>query len=108
MWCGFCMANHFNSDIEFIPTSDIYSPDVIVKRLHQRWEIKTIRGNSKNTIEHAMHRAKLQSENLAISLYRSKMAPKVAIGRIKRELKLPNPFKRVILVTKNQKVVVIK
>lgn len=50
----------------------------------------------------------MQSENIIISLYRTKMTPCRAIGRIKAELKKRRDIKRLILVTKDHKIIEIK
>ena len=106
--CGFWLTKYFHSDIEFIPTASSNTPDIRVVRLHQYWEIKNITGNGKNTIHHAMSGANRQSNNLIITLIRSRMTPKVAIGRIKHEISKTTPFKRIILITKSGKILEIK
>ena len=108
MKVAFRLLDFFDSSVEFLPRSQVRTPDLKVKKTGQTWEIKNIRGNGVNTIEHNLAKAKRQSENIVISLYRSKMTPKRAIGRIKAELKHNPDIKRVILVTKEGKVVKVK
>ncbi|MBQ6605531.1 hypothetical protein IJH66_00940 [Candidatus Saccharibacteria bacterium] len=106
--CGSLLSEYFRSNIEFLPSSsNSKSPDFLIEHLNQRWELKTIYGNTKNTIHHAFERSNGQSENLIISLKRTKMRPKSAIAAIKRELKISNK-KRIILISKEDKIVVIK
>ena len=107
--CGQILLSYFRSDIECIPSeSNSKSPDFLVTRLNQRWEVKTIRGNSDNTIHHAFERSNGQSENLVIYLRKkTKMHAKSAIGRVKRELKL-TPKKRILVVSHDGKIVAIK
>ena len=105
---AFDLLSYWNSDIVLRKSGQSYSPDLLVVRSNQLWEIKNIRGNSVNTIEHNLARAKMQSENIVISLYRTKMSPRHAIGRIKTELKKRRDIKRLILVTKEHKVIEIK
>ena len=102
------VAAYFKSKVEFIPTASSHTPDILVVKQNQMWEIKNIRGNSDNTIHHNLSKAKNQSENIIITLYSSKMKPKSAVGRIKRELKLRNNIKRCLLITKQGKIVKIK
>ena len=98
------LLDYFDSNIEFIPSgSNSCSPDLLITRLRQRWEIKIPRGNSKNTIHHALEDISRQSENVVISLLRTKMLPRAAIGRLKGELKFPNRIRRLILITKQGK-----
>ena len=108
--CGLILVKYFKSSIKCIPSSsNTKSPDFLVVRKNQRWELKTIRGNSDNTIHHAFARSHGQSENLILFLSkRSKMRPKSAIGRIKRELKTDKTKQRVLLVTNNGAIVAIK
>jgi len=54
-----------------------------------------------------MRGAKKQSVNLVINLCRCKLHQSNAISRVKAELKMAHNFKRVIIVTKSQKVVEI-
>ena len=108
--CAFIVATYFRSKIECISSDNANSksPDFLVKRLNQRWELKTIRGNSANTIHHAFERSNGQSENLIIYLGKTKMHAKSAISRIKRELKNGANKKRILVVTKTGAVVAIK
>ena len=102
------LANHFKSDIILRKNSQSYSPDLLVVRLNQLWEMKNIRGNGVHTIEHNLSKAKLQSDKVIVSLYRTKMTPKRAVGRIKAELTKNHEIKRLILITKDGKAVEIK
>lgn len=106
--CVSRLCEYFKSSIEFIPTGQNSSPDIYVKRLHQYWEIKNVRGNGKNTIHNILHDIERQSTNIVLTLYHSKMPPKTAIGRIKAELKKATRIKRVLLITKTEKVIAIK
>ena len=102
------LIDYFSSDIILKKSSQSYSPDLLVARTNQLWEIKNIRGNGVHTIEHNLSKAKLQSDKVIISLLRTKMTPVRAIGRIKAVLKKGTTIKRLILVTKSGKVVIIK
>lgn len=106
--CAFTLLRYFNSAIEFIPKATIHTPDLRVTSKNQLWEIKDIKGNSKNTIAHNLSNAKKQSENVIITLYSTKMTPKVAVARIKAELKHAPQIKKCLLITKEEKVVKIK
>lgn len=102
------LTDYFKSNIAIRRSSQSYSPDLLVIRLNQLWEIKNIRGNGTHTIEHNLSKAKLQSDKVIISLYRTNMTPKRAIGRIKAELIRNREIKRLLLVTKDGKVIEIK
>ena len=105
---AFDLLEYWGSDIVLRKSGQSYSPDLLAVKTNQLWEIKNIRGNSANTIEHNLAKAKMQSENIIVSLYRTKMAPHRAIGRIKTELKKRRDIKRLILITKDHKIIEIK
>ena len=102
------LIDYFASNIIIRKNLQSYSPDLLVTRVNQLWEIKNIRGNGVHTIEHNLSRAKLQSDKIIVSLYRTKMTPARAIGRIKAVLKKGTTIKRLILITKSGKIVIIK
>ncbi|MBQ8156190.1 hypothetical protein IJ101_00150 [Candidatus Saccharibacteria bacterium] len=102
------LIEYFASDIIIKKSLQSYSPDLLVTRTNQLWEIKNIRGNGIHTIEHNLSKAKLQSDKIVISLYRTKMPPARAIGRIKAVLKKGTTIKQVILITKSGKIIKIK
>lgn len=102
------LVEYFSSDVVLRKNLQSYSPDLLVVRTNQLWEIKNIRGNGVHTIEHNLSKAKLQSDKVAISLYRTKMTPARAIGRIKAELSKNTTIKRLILITKSNKIIKIK
>lgn len=106
--CAKTISLYFRSNIEFIPSGNHSSPDMFVRRTHQFWEIKSPKGNSKNTIHHILSEIEYQSSNIVITLYRTKMSPRVVIGRIKTELKKPNGIKKILLITKSEKIIKIK
>ena len=105
---AFLMSEYFYSDVILKKSNQSYSPDLYIEKVQQYWEIKNIRGNSPHTIEHNLCKGKLQSDKIIISLLRTKMTPKRAIGRIKNELKRHSEIKCLILVTKSGKIVEIK
>ncbi|MBQ6396031.1 hypothetical protein IJH89_00395 [Candidatus Saccharibacteria bacterium] len=109
--CGMLLAEYFKSKVEFLASdaTSSKSPDFLICRLNQYWELKSIRGNSQNTIHHAFERSRGQSENLILSLRHSKIHTKTAISRIKREQKTgKNSKKRILVITKSDKILAIK
>lgn len=81
-------------------------PDLQVVKTGEFWEIKNIRGNSKNTIEGNLKKAARQSSNVVISLLRSKMSYAQAVVRIRHNLNRSHGgIKKVILVTKSGKTI---
>ena len=108
MRSDFTLAKYFSSNITFLKSGQSPMADVYIERLHQNWEIKSIFGNGKNTIHHRLSCIEKQSYNIVINLYRSSMKPQVAIGRIKKELKGATRIKKLLLITKSDKVIAIK
>lgn len=103
------LADYFQSDVEFVVRSFLHTPDLKVCRLNQYWEIKNIRGNSPKTIENILRTAQYQSDNIIISLSRTKMDSEHAVSRIKQCLRRNRvAAKRIIVISKRQKVIVVK
>ena len=103
------LAEFLESDIEFVQKGHLRTPDLFVVRLHQYWEIKNIRGNSKRTIENILRSAQYQSENIIISLSRTDMSLQQAVGRVKKCLANGRVYaKRIMIISKTCKVVAIK
>ena len=102
------MAAHYKSDIKFVKRGMMTTPDILVLRYNQNWEIKNIRGNSKRTIQNNLRRADDQSENVVICLFKTKMTAQQAVGRINAELSKANKIRKLILITKSHKIIVIK
>ncbi len=100
------LAEKFESDISFVARGTIKTPDIQVVRTGQFWEIKNIRGSGKLTVEDNLRKATKQSDNVVISLLRSKMPQDQAISYIKWYLSHAHAnIKQVILVTKGQKTI---
>ena len=100
------LAQEFQSDILFIKRETVKTPDVMVCRTKQFWEIKNIKGNSSKTIEDNLRRAAKQADNIVISLLRSQMTPEQAASHIRHYLShARGNIKRVILITKKGKII---
>lgn len=99
------LARHFKSDVIFLRPQTDKTPDIKVAGLH--WEIKSPRGNGKKTIDNNFRAARTQSLNIVIDLRRIKMHKSKATARISFFLSTPHRFKRVLIITKERKVVEI-
>jgi len=100
------IANYLKSDVVCQPCSNRKTPDFYAAGLY--WELKTPTGTGKYNIQHLLHLAIQQSPNIIIDARFSKMH----ITRITHELKLHSKIttkgvKRLLLITKDQKVVEI-
>lgn len=101
------LAYKFQSDVRFVPPRySLHTPDLQIVKTSEFWEIKNIRGNGKNTIEDNLKRAARQSNNVVISLLRTKMTSSQAAARIRYFLNHPHgDIKKVILVTKSKRAI---
>ncbi len=96
---------YFKADVTFLRPQSNRTPDIEVSGA--KWEIKSPMGNSKKTIENNLRMARKQSYNVVIDLRRIKMHKIRAIARINYFLSRQKQIKRVIIITKDQKVVEI-
>lgn len=99
------IAEYFRSDVTFIRPAMFRTPDFDIKGV--KWELKSPMGSSARTIENNMRAARKQSANLIVDLSRIKIHQRRAMARIQFFLSKPNQFKRVLIITKTQKVVEI-
>lgn len=91
-------------DIELIPPSHIpnaRTPDFIMENL--RWEMKSPKGKSRSTIEHAFQAAVKQSENIIFDLRRTDIPLNKALIALSKLMKTSKKAKRLMVITKQQK-----
>jgi hypothetical protein len=100
------LAGYFQTDVEFIPVSSAKTPDILIDNI--RWEIKSPLGKGKNNIHHQFARAMKQSKNIIIDARRSKMDVRKVRSKLKIEARTAKTLRRLILITKEGKVEVIK
>ncbi len=100
------IAKYFRSDVTFIRPAMFRTPDFEAKGVS--WELKSPMGSSSRTIENNMRAARKQSTNIIIDLSRIKIHQHRAIARIQFFLSKPNQFKKVLVITKTQKVIEIQ
>jgi hypothetical protein len=99
------LAQHFKTDVVFLRPKYAKTPDIEANGM--KWEIKSPMGNSKKTIENNLRAARKQSKCIAIDLRRTKMHRTRAISRINYYLSRQTQIKRVVVITKDQKVLEI-
>ena len=101
------IATHFKSSILCIPTTHASTPDLLVTRTNEIWEVKSPTGNGKRTIANNLRCAKNQSTNIILSLRRTKMHPNKVLARIKEYLRTPDAknITKLKIILKNQKVI---
>ncbi len=100
------LANYyFKTDVTFLRPQTNRTPDIDVDGT--KWEIKSPLGNGKKTIDNNFRMARKQSRNIVMDLRRIKMHQAKANARIRSFLSTPHHFKRVIVITKSQRIVEI-
>ena len=100
------LADFFGSEVEFLPTTSDKTPDVLIGGI--RWEMKAPLGNGKNNLKHQFSRAMKQSKNIVIDARRSKIDVRNIRRFLKKEGATARTLKRLIFITKEEKVEVIK
>jgi hypothetical protein len=101
------LAYYFKSDVSFLRPQVDKTPDIEVVTTGLRWEIKSPGGNGKKTIDNNFRTARKQSRNIIIDLRRIKMHKNKVTARISFFLSTPHRFKKVLIITKDRKVVEI-
>lgn len=75
------VASYFKTDVVFLRPTSLKTPDLKVR--DEIWELKSPRGNSKNTIHNVFITSRKQSNNIVIDLRRCKMNEQKAFSRIR-------------------------
>ena len=100
------LAIYFKSNVYFIVKGNLSTADVKIRNLE--WEIKSPEGNSKNCILRNLREASHQAENVVMDLRRTKLHINRSLGYIRQFLERPHKIKRVLVITKSEKILVIK
>ena len=94
------LANHFQTDVEFILRSNQKTPDFLINGLS--WELKSPTGNGKNNIERQLQTGLKQSRNIVFDARRSKIHISKIRSELSRRFKLVKSIKRLILIEKSK------
>lgn len=100
------IAEFFGKDVEFIVRQTGRVPDIIIGNVE--WEIKSPLGKGKNNMHHQFARAMKQSKNIIIDARRSKDDVRRIRNKLKKEALIAKTLRRLIFITKEGKVEVIK
>lgn len=104
---GVIISKFFEADVTFIkPHQHAKSADFNINGTI--WELKSPRGAGKRTIQNNLRSADNQSVHIILDLRRIKMHSIQAHNRIEYELGKANKIKRLLVITKNSKVLVLK
>ena len=81
MSAALIIANYFKTDVIFLRPGHMKTPDLLVN--NEIWELKSPKGNGKNTMHNIIKTARKQSTNIVIDLRRCKMNRRKALARIR-------------------------
>ena len=106
MFC-FCFWSIFDTDIVCIKTATHKTADIRVGGVE--WEIKSPKGDDRNTIENILRKASKQSSNVILDLSRSKMSNIRALSRTKHYLhNNKHCLRKLLVITKDNTVIDLK
>lgn len=96
------LADFLQADVRFVVRGKGKTPDFCVENFY--WELKTPIGSGKRTIQHAMHDAAKQSENLVLDLRKVKIKTPRVYAQVKYYFVRIPRLKRLLIIEKNGKV----
>ena len=103
MSAALLVANYFKTDVIFLRPHSLKSPDLKIR--DEVWELKSPRGNSKNTIHNVFVTSRKQSYNVIIDLRRCRMNEFKAFARIRDAYNKRRRRKcRLLIISKKGKV----
>lgn len=91
------------SDVEFIPVRIIPTPDIIYEG--REWEIKSPIGGSSRTLENNLRLALRQSPNIILDLRRIKSSEANCLRELRRQTQRIIRIKKLLVITKQGKIV---
>lgn len=107
MKAAIIVANtYFKADVVFLRPERYKTPDLLVGNI--KWELKSPKGSGKKTIDNNLREARKQSVNIIVDFSRIKLHQTRALSRLNHYLKSgPHGFKRLIVITKDRKILEI-
>lgn len=96
------IAEYFKSDLLFLRRRPNSSPDLLVKKTNQVWELKSPIGNGKRTVANNLREASRQSKYVILDLSRCKMSNENALARVRGFLKSgDSSLKKLLIIDKS-------
>jgi len=106
---AYILAKYYRTAVEFIlPIYDYKRKSADIMMNGVAWEIKSPRGNGKSTISNQLRNASKQSSNIIIDSRLTKMKDEDVEKRVRFSIQNKSSIKKVILVTKAEKVVEVR
>lgn len=101
------LSQHFQANVAFVRSTDARrTADFKINGVF--WELKSPTGDSKRTIQNNLRSANKQSSNVVIDLRYCKMNSRTAVNRTKNAAATTKSIKKLLVITKDGKVLVIK
>lgn len=91
----------FGDDIFCIAESNIIKTADIIWR-NKEWELKSIKGDSKQTIEDSLRKARKQSPYIILDVSKSKISLERCIGKLKIILKRYRTIQEILIIDGNE------
>lgn len=99
------LTKFFQKDVELVNRSVHKTADFLIDQKY--WELKSIEGNGKRTIQHALHRAAKQSDNVIIDARFAKMNIRQIRSQASHHFRYIPKLKRLLLIEKDGKILEI-
>lgn len=95
------LAKYFRRDVVFVKREISKTPDFLIGQ--EYWELKTIEGNGKRTIQHALQRAARQAENVVVDGRWAKLDGMKMRSQLRHYFVYIPRLKRLLLIEKGGK-----
>lgn len=99
------LAGYFQKNVEFVNRGISKSADYLIDK--KFWELKSLEGNGKRTVQHALHKAARQSKNVVIDARDTKMNIRRVRSQVQHHFKYIPKIKQLLLIEKDGKVLEI-
>ena len=93
-------------DIELIPQSQIKGlrrPDIVFQGIS--WEMKSPKGNGRNTIKHTIQNAGHQSSNIIVDLRRCRLSTDDAVKELEYYFKISKRIRRLKIIVDSENII---
>jgi len=103
------LARHYKCVVEFlIPVDDYLRKTADIMMLGVEWELKCPIKDSQSTIQNLFRRASKQSDRIIVDSRRTKLKYETLEKRVRFEMSKRPYIKKVILIDKNENIIVLK
>lgn len=97
------LAEYFKTDVEFIPRSNLKTPDFLIDGV--KWELKSPTGVGKRNIERQLQIGIKQSKHIIFDARRSRLHITKIKNVLNYQFRLAKSIKRLLLIDKSKNVI---